>query len=336
MVMSLPHISRTGSAAPCLGALVAVLVIGGGVAAAKRTPAPPQPPGFSTLVPKGPKAVRHIALQNAAIKLINRANRHAFTTRPSCKPSFPRPSSKTTHDVPSQQILDVIAAFRRPAVAGDAFPARNFGAFGGQTYVGYTRSVTSASGKSFYVGVARSAPYVSYPSASCLDLQHEQLVKLLADEPATLRSATLQEFAQIRRSVERAPAVPTTPQDTLWFFTKGPGGLGLGGGGGGTPAAYFLTHGMFMSSGGGSRSSTISGLVPDGVASVTFQYPRVVSNGRWYKPTVYPSAYTRTVRVAQNVLSLRVPRDIGAAFPPRMVWRADDGTIVRVIKQPRR
>ena len=337
--MSLPRIRRTGSAAACIGVLVAVLVIGSGVAAAKRTPAPPQPAGFSVLVPKGPKAARHIALRNAAIKLINRANRHAFTARPSCKPSFPRPSARTTHDAPSGQILDAIAAFRRPAVAADAFPARNVGAFGapfgGQTYVDYTRSVTSASGKSFYVGVARSVPYAYHLSAACLDLEHRELAKLLAGTSATLRSAALKEFAQIRRSVERAPAVPTTPQDTLWFFTKGPGGAGLGGGGGGTPAAYFLTHGMFMSSGGGSRRSTISGLVPDGVASVTFQYPRVVSNGRWYKPTVYPSAYARTVRVEQNVLSLRVPRGVGAAFPPRMVWRAHDGAVVRVIKQRR-
>lgn len=342
MTMSLPHTRRTGSAAACVGVLVTVLVIAacGGVAAAKPKPTPPHPPSIPGFVPKGPKAARHIALQNAAIRLINRANRRAFATRPSCKPSFPHPSSKTTHDVPSSQILDTIAAFRRPAVAADAFPARNVGAFGGpfggQTYVDYTRSVTGASGKSFYIGVARSVPYSYHPSAACLDLEHRQLVKLLADEPATLRSATLQEFAQIRHSTERTPAVPTTPQDTLWFFTKGPGGAGLGGGGGGTPAAYFLTHGMFMSSGGGSRTSTLSGLVPDGVASVTFQYPRVVSNGRWYKPTVYPSGYTRTVRVEQNVLSLRVPRRVDAAFPPRMVWRAADGTIVRVVKQPRR
>jgi len=342
MTMSLSRIPRTGSAAACVGVLVTVLVIAacGGVAAAKPKPTPPHPPSIPGFVPKGPKAARHIALQNAAIRLINRANRRAFATRPSCKPSFPHPSSKTTHDVPSSQILDAIAAFRRPAVAADAFPARNVGAFGGpfggQTYVDYTRSVTSASGKSFYLGVARSVPYSYHSSAACLDLEHQQLVKLLAGEPATLRSAALKEFGQIRHSVERTPAASTTPRDTLWFFTKGPGGAGLGGGGGGTPAAYFLTHGMFMSSGGGSGSSTISGLVPDGVASVTFQYPRVVSNGRWYKPTVYPSAYTRTVRVAQNVLSLHVPRDIGAAFPPRMVWRAADGTIVRVIKQPRR
>ena len=337
MTMSLSRADRIRRAAAWVGVLTTVLAVSacGGVAGAKPTPAPPHPPGFRALVPKGPKAARHIELQNAAIRLINRANRRAFATRPSCKPSFPRPSSKTTHDVPSRQSLDAIAAFRRPPVAADAFPARTVGAFGGQTYIDYIRSVTSASGKSFYIGVARSVPYFGYPSAACLDLEHKQLVKLLTDKPAALRSAALEEFAQIRHSVERAPAVPTTPQDTLWLFTKGPGGAGIGGGGGGTSVDFFLTHGMFMSS-GGSRSSSISGLVPDGVASVTFQYPRVESNGRWYKPTVYPSAYTRTVRVEQNVLSLRVPRGAGAAFSSRMVWRAADGTVVRVVEPPRR
>lgn len=285
-------------------------------------------------MPKGPKAARHIALQNEASRLINRAGTRAFATRPSCRPVFPRPISKPTRDIPSRQILDAIAAFRRPALASDAFPQRFFGGLG-DLYIDYFRSVTSASGKSFFIGVARTARFAYRLSDRCLNLQRRKLVDLLAGKGAPLRSIALQEFRRIRDNAERTQPVPTTPQDTLWFFTKGPGGVGLSSGSGGTPVDYFVAHGMFMSS-GFRGSSTLSGLLPDGVASVTLHYPKVVSNGRWYKPTVYPSAYTRTVRVQENVLSVRVPRGAGGAYPSRMVWHAADGTVVRVVRQPRR
>ena len=334
--MSSPSSGRTCRVVASSGVLstVVALAICGGVAAAKTEPSPPPPPGFPTLVPKGPKAARHIALQNEAGRLINLAGTRTFATRPSCRPVFPRPTSKRTRDVPSREILDAVAAFRRPAVALDVFPQRLVGGLG-ETYVDYVRSVTSASGKSFFIGVARTVRFAYRLSDRCLALQRRKLVDLLAGKGAPLRSIALQEFGRIDDSARRTPSVPATPQDTLWFFSKGPGGVGLSGGSGGTPVDFFLAHGMFMSS-GFRGSSTLSGLLPDGVASVTLHYPKIVSNGRWYKPTVYPSAYTRTVGVQENVVSVRVPRGAGAAFPPRMVWRAADGTVVRVVRQPRR
>ena len=306
-------------------------------AAAKTASPPTHPPGISPFVPKGPKAARHIALRSAAIALINRADNHVYSTTPSCKPAFPRPSSsKPTHDIPGQSTLDAIAALRRQARPGDALPTGTpAGIPFGETYVDYTRSLTGADGTSFYLFVARSVPVSFRPSAACLDAEHAQLVKLLRGKARALRSTTLGEFAKLRRGWEQNAAAPTTPQDTLWFFSKGRGGRGLGGGVGGSTIADFLKYGMFSSSSSGrERSSTLSGLVPDGVATVTLEYPRAVSRGRWYKPAVFPSAYRRTVRVHENVLRVRVPRGPGDAFPARMVWRSADGKIVRVVKRP--
>ncbi|HVP03810.1 MAG TPA: hypothetical protein VMT10_14665 [Solirubrobacteraceae bacterium] len=94
-----------------------------------------------------------------------------------------------------------------------------------------------------------------------------------------------------------------------------------------------MAHGVFFAS-GGQHGSTLVGLVPDGVASVTLQYPRTVSRGRWYKPAVFPSAFTRTVRVQQNVLVVHVPRGGLEAFAARMVWRSADGKVLRVVTPP--
>jgi hypothetical protein len=64
---------------------------------------------------------------------------------------------------------------------------------------------------------------------------------------------------------------------------------------------------------------------------VTFEYPKVISRGRDYRPTVCPSAVRRTVAVRQNALSLHVPRSALDASAPRMVWRDAAGSLVRVV-----
>jgi hypothetical protein len=108
-------------------------------------------------------------------------------------------------------------------------------------------------------------------------------------------------------------------------------------GGGNRSLTSFRRSGLFTAggtndSGTSTRTSTLSGLVPDGVATVTFEYPKIVSRGRDYKPTVYTRGLIRTVRVHDNVIVLRVPRDVANAFAARMVWRAANGTVIRIIK----
>jgi len=134
-------------------------------------------------------------------------------------------------------------------------------------------------------------------------------------KPRRLRALTLRAFGRIRHGQEQTNKQPATTQDGIYLFTRNANGGGGGGGGG--DAAEFARRGNFVSQ-GGNGSAQLNGLVPDGVASVTLEYPKRLSRGRYFKPSVYPSAYTRTVKVQQNVLSCRVPRGAGDAFPPRM------------------
>jgi hypothetical protein len=320
-----------------IAAMVVLAPCGGVAAAATTTPPKPTtpPPGLTQLQPKDPAASRHLALQQQALDLINAANRDVRKAKPSCNAPVPHPAPSQTHDAPSQPVLDAIAALRRPGTAEDALPDRAIAVpFGGETYVDYTRSVTSAGGKSFYVVIARAVRPVYRPSAACLDAQHARLVELTRHVDAKVRSLALEEFGKMRQGQEQNARQPTTPQDGIYLFSKGKDGVGVASGGGGSDIASFLRAGLVMGS-GRNTDSTVTALVPDGVASVTLEYPKRVSRGRWYKPTVYPSAYTRTVAVQQNVLSVHVPRGAMDAFAARMVWRDADGRLVRVVPGPR-
>lgn len=277
--------------------------------------------------PSSEKAARALSEQRVAYELINRASRYVSAGRADCHQKGLDRTSSATHDPPSQPVLDAIAALRRPATPEEAAlpPSADHGGLG-EVHVDHIRNLTAANGQLFTVIIARRVQVSFRISASCLDAQHSRLLILLKGKPRRIRSVTLQAFGKVRDGQEKNNLQPTTPQDGIFLFT------GNGGGGGG-PIDSFRRRGNFMSS-GASRSSRLSGLVPDGVASVTLEYPRRVSRGKLYKPTVYPTAFTRTVRVQQNVLSLRVPRGAGDAFPPRMVWRASDGKVLRIVRQP--
>ena len=80
-----------------------------------------------------------------------------------------------------------------------------------------------------------------------------------------------------------------------------------------------LRRGVFLGSGGTGRPTTISGLVPDGVARVRL---------------TFRGGPVRTVSVRDNVIALRVRSRRGFPFPRRMAWFAPDGSRVRVVRFP--
>jgi hypothetical protein len=112
-----------------------------------------------------------------------------------------------------------------------------------------------------------------------------------------------------------------TPIDGIYLMDKG-------GGGGGADIASFRERGVFGSIGAAGRNSRLNGLVPDGVTTVTLEYPKKLSRGKYYKLTVFPSAFTKTVAVHDNVISLQVPRSAPDAFPHRMIWRDLAGNVI--------
>lgn len=302
------------------GTAIAAAVAGGGVAfAGGGTPSPP----WQQPQPKDKAAARHIRLERQAIDLINKASAAVRKADKACAWKPPSLASKPTHDAPSQGVLDAIAALRRPATPAELAEAKKHRGFGGETYVDYIRDVTTAEGHPFTILIGRRVrSYFTLPSR-CYDEQHHWLVQHLAGKPRRLRSVTLEEFSHLRQGQEaNEQASSSTPVDGIYLMDNG-------GGGGGADIAQFKERGVFSSSG-----SRLNGLVPDGVASITFEFPKTISHGEDYKPTVFDHAITRTVAVHENVVAFDVGRPAPYAFPHRMLWRDASGAVIHTFTDP--
>jgi len=111
------------------------------------------------------------------------------------------------------------------------------------------------------------------------------------------------------------------------------------GGGMGSAASVALvkTRGLWLTGsppgvgadGTGTADSTlISGIVPDGVATVTFYYPAGKPNG--FSHRTLP-AETLRMRAVNNVV---VGKPMRNSLPPTMVWRAGNGTTIKTLHDP--
>jgi hypothetical protein len=297
--------------------------------ARSRPPKPVRVP-FEQPKPKNRAAARHIDLERQAIDIINAATRHVRGTVSGCaiRSAFDGRRG-ITHDAPSQDFLNAIAALRRPGTP-DELNATNgepAALLPGETYVDYRRDVTTAGGRTLTIVMGRSVRPAYVEPQKCLDAEHAEILRHLRGKPHALRSVTLQEYGHLRAGVEQANAQPRTPTDGVYLFHDG-------GGGGGVDFAYFKQHGVFGSSGGGADSATVDGLVPDGVATVKLIYPKVVSRGRYYKPKVFPSAITLTLPVKDNVVSAQVARSAPDALANRMIWLDAAGNVLNDVTQP--
>ena len=118
------------------------------------------------------------------------------------------------------------------------------------------------------------------------------------------------------------------PHDGIILF--GFGALG-GGGGGGQTAAAIEQHGMWGSSSGGTGNPAgityFHGVVPDGVATVTFYYPAGKVGG-FSRQTGGP--VTVKAHVVSDVVVLAVPRAGSQAIQDVTVtWRAANGRVIK-------
>lgn len=283
--------------------------------------------------PKGPAAARAIRQLDRAIDLINDAESHVRATRERCRFSAPAEHPPVTHDAPTPEVTGSLAALRRPQTATDQIPADDLE--GGvlsedEVYVDSSRTVTAANGKQFVIVPARLTPPKPRP-ASCIEAVRARLVRVTASETRRQRTVTLREYDALGRRERRAAAQPLTPYDEVLLFSRTSKGS-LGGGGGGGRFSQFLKQGSSVSS-GGDDSAVLTGLVPDGVASLTMTFPKRVSRGRYYKPRVFKRKVVVTAPVQENVFSVRVPRGAPDAFPSRTVWRAADGHVLHAFRR---
>jgi thiol-disulfide isomerase/thioredoxin len=235
--------------------------------------------------------------------LVNQAQAEANNTSPFCGTrEIPTPRTIISNGSPAASILSELGVLRRaPTRAELAFRPSNF-LFGPPGryifYRRYTRFV-SWPGVTFQIVVENGRWSVSQDeSEACHAAAIPVLEGLLAGEPATVRSRAL----HIQRSYKLGPQV--TKNAASVYFTAD------GGTGGAFDPRNFERHGLIIS-GTNTTGSSVCGLVPDGVRSVTV----TLKGGRNYR-----TPFTATVAVRENTFLIRVPADPNTGDHQKIVF----------------
>jgi|ERR1039458_5575671 hypothetical protein len=108
----------------------------------------------------------------------------------------------------------------------------------------------------------------------------------------------------------------------------GGGTIGGTGGGGGNAADIEQARSVGSGPPGSATSTTITMIVPDGVANVTLHFPAGRASG--YSPKISPP-FTISSKPVGNELVVRIPRSNIPESDPglRMIWRAGNGHIIK-------
>lgn len=218
---------------------------------------------------------------------------------------------------PPAALLATLGVLRRPATIADTFPGslQDKGGLRG-IYVRYIRRARVVNGVSYYVVPAASLPDLVPPTgcdAAIVAALHAELPRI----PASLRAPTVALQAQmIARQREIAQEAASGGVCLMFASVDGRGGTC------GATASQVEQRGLVSAYG------LLSGVVPDGVATVTIHYP--ASNGL--------AALTVTADVVGNVFVTSVSPSTGVVghlgsvnLHPAMIWRSATGAIVRTV-----
>jgi hypothetical protein len=247
---------------------------------------------------------------------------------------------------PSPAMLGLLGVLRRPATTADAFPpptsrpprppgrlsprqayrlahplsaAARLARFGVNVYVRYVRRARVAFGAAYYVIPTGAPDFEAPPPARCTAELRRDLPRM----PAAIRGAALRIVSSTLAYQRRADR----PHESVCLTAVTLAGPLAGSGGGGcgvAPAEIRTGGGLFGTTSGGTDGATIlSGLVPDGVATVELDF-RTRTGGR----------VSTTTRPVGNVVVARIPRGGTARAESRMGWRGANGAVLRAISQP--
>jgi hypothetical protein len=273
--------------------------------------------------------------EQRAIDLINSATRE-MRRDPACRQRIDF-TTTFTDAVPSAAMRASLSLLRRPAIPEDLItqdsgPGLEFlGAHG--VYRNWIRMGRAADGSEHYLIVAQDRRFAQPVSRACLRTRHAALVRMTAGEDRRVRTIALRTEARINREEQSAGGFPR--HEVIYLFGRAPDGS-VGGGGGGVELAWFLRHGLFgTASRGSGDTAEVTGLIPDGVATIEATFAQRASRGPHRAPDLYPSELTLTLPVQDNLVAFTVPREARDAFPSKMVWRAADGSIVRTVRERR-
>jgi hypothetical protein len=325
---SVGRLSRSMAAVPVLlTVLVTVAVVAvaltainhqhpsaAGGAQAPTSP-PPPPPTYTPAVGR-------------AYTYMFAAQRYTFAHDPACKPPHPvgrNGRATISEGAPSAAMLSAFAILRRPQTAQDT-PAGGAAKAAApviqDVFVKYVRRAQYHYGGGYYL----------IPAGN------------VVGEQATPARCDTEQAAALRHELRRTPkrvrqlAIRVQANQLAWqrYRQQHPEGIclehlnshGFGGGGCGAVLAETEQHpGLGMSEGDAGGGWIQAGLVPDGVASITYHFAGKPATRTRRKPE---RAFTITVPVIDNLVVFKLPPGVDQSAQT-LVLRAADGVVIRTI-----
>lgn len=253
------------------------------------------------------------SLPPAPLQNATRVMRQRVLKSAACRRSRPAAVPAVRDGAPSHALLSILGVLRRPATPADSLPPplRNSAGDAQGVYVRYVRRARVENGISYYVVPASNVlPSGVLPEKCVAALSAALRAELPRIAPA-LRGPTL-------RAERRAPATEheyaeqqATGGVCLMFY-----GPKANGGTCGATASELSATGLISS------TSPLSGVVPDGVASVSVEYPGKAKS----------TQRTVTVGVVGNVFVTPIfSSSVFGHEQPKMIWRSAGGEIIKTI-----
>lgn len=284
-----------------------------------------RPPGGHALpVPASGLAAPASPVGSEAQRLINAAWESAEQSDRECVPRRP---PEIGDGRPSASLLSSLSVLRGPDAGGALSSASHFfqdagPQLGGGLY--YERSARLARTIHLGGGLPGWAGFDLVPMgnavgplppvARCYAEQTAALARELAPVTGPLRISTLALDARERAGQQHPEGIGVVvslsnfgdqaTDDVYRSTTRELAQHGLTGSG-------FLWNGRFV----------LSGIVPDGVATVTLQYP---GRGR-------AAAFTVSAHPVRNIFVVQIPHRFAGARPAETVWRAASGKVIKTI-----
>jgi hypothetical protein len=303
-------------AAPLLAAIVVALVVVGG-ALLLLSRGSTRPPLASTTAPAG-GGVGAIIAHTPKRQLVRELSYISAATRetvrsPACKLDQPTGVS-VVHGSPSESLTSVLGVLERPRTPADWLnPERLAGT--PDVYAGHLRLALSAGGVSYFIIPARYDRSAWLPSDRCYDMQLAAFRAYLPQVTRSLRRPAV--MLQTMLIAHDRNLELHAPHDTVCLVSTS---------GNSSSSACGITAAQIKRGiAPADDQGTFSGVVPDGVASVTLSF--TASSGN--------TARTVTATVTNNVYAVHVP-GIPGELPsaPRMAWRSTQGIVLKRISPP--
>lgn len=224
---------------------------------------------------------------------------------------------------PSRQLLSILGVLRGPAAPSDRLgigPSAPLLPPEGETvYVRYIRLARRFGHVSFYIVPAGHWPPVHAAPERCYELQRRALHDALPHIPAALRTGTLALLVAQIAAERRSNRSTSTDGVCLQAVTlREASGSCL-------DSAADIARWGTIGAGGTGTSDLVTGLVPDGVRSVTLRFK---ATGHW-------KALSVTGDVVGNLFIARAARAAYGLFPAKVLWRDASGRVIKIVALPR-